>query len=519
MESGQSTGVKAVSGNESGLSQFDRVRHIVGAIGGPLCAIAVYLLPISSLEPAQHTLLAIMTLVCLWWITEPIPIPVTSILGPVLCVVTGVVSVSDAFKSFASPVIFLFMGGFILASAMVKYGLDRRFAYRILSLKFVSSSPTRIFLALGVVAMLCSGWISNTATAAMMLPIALGLLDALFEMEADKGKKTDVDHSKFATGLMLMTAYSCSIGGVLTPIGTPPNLIMIGFLSSMEGINVSFFEWMSWGFIAMIAYFVIAAIVLHVQYPPEMKKIEGADRLIEKKRAELPPMDRGAKVALFAFVVAVVLWVLPGILSIAFGSDSQIAKTYNSLLPESVVALIAALLLFLIPVDLKNHRGALTWDDAVHGIDWGTLILFGGGLSLGTTLYSTGLSSWIGDGVLALLGGSPSEPVFIAVFCVMSLCMSELTSHTAATNMIGPLAITAAVSAGMSPIPVSVGVALSASLGFMLPVSTPPNAIVYATGHVPITKMIKSGFIIDCVGIACVTIPLCVLFVSLVVGG
>jgi sodium-dependent dicarboxylate transporter 2/3/5 len=513
----QAEGIRK-AGKSSELSQFDRVRHIVGAIGGPLCALLVYFASIPSLDPTQHTLLAIMTLVCLWWITEPVPIPVTSLLGPVLCVVCGVVGVTDAFKSFASPIIFLFMGGFILAGAMVKYGLDKRFAYRILSLKIVSSSPTRIFLALGVAAMICSGWISNTATAAMMLPIALGLLETMRDMESADGKKVDLDNSKFATGLMLMTAYSCSIGGVLTPIGTPPNLIMIGFLDSMAGIQVSFFEWMSWGAIAMLAYFVIAAIVLHFQYPANVKRIEGASEMIEQKRSELGPMGKGAHVTMFAFATAVVLWVLPGILSIAFGSDSAITTTYNAILPESVVALIAALILFVVPVDYKRHQGAITWSDATHSIDWGTLILFGGGLSMGTMLYSTGLSSWIGDGVLAMLGGSPSEPVFIAVFCVLSLLMSELTSHTAATNMIGPLAITTAISAGMNPIPVSVGVALSASLGFMLPVSTPPNAIVYATGHVPITKMIKSGFIIDVVGIACVTIPLCIFFVRAVVG-
>ena len=167
---------------------------------------------------------------------------------------------------------------------------------------------------------------------------------------------------------------------------------------------------------------------------------------------------------------------------------------------------------------MKKNKMTLDWKDAVAGVEWGTLLLFGGGLAMGGMMYSTGLSSWIGDQIIAMMGGKPSELLFVAVFCVMSLLLSELTSHTAATNMIGPLAIGTALSAGFSPVPVAVGVALSASLGFMLPVSTPPNAIVYASGYVPITKMIKSGVYIDFIGIAIVTIPVALYLVSMVVG-
>ncbi|WP_350454664.1 SLC13 family permease [Slackia heliotrinireducens] len=497
---------------------FDRARQAVGLVGGPLCALGVYALPIPALSPGAHTLLAIVTLVCLWWITEPVPIPVTSLIGPMLAVIFGVAAVGDAFDAFSSPVIFLFLGGFILARAMTLHGLDRRFAYKILSLKWVGSSPTRIFLAVGIATMLCSGWISNTATAAMMLPISIGLLEAIQEMMAANGKNVDLHTYKYATGLMIMTAYAASIGGVLTPIGTPPNLIMVGLLDTMADIHISFFQWMVWGFVAMSVYFAIAAAVLHFQYPADIKRIDGAEDVIRRKVEELGPWTFGQKATLVAFLGAVVLWTAPGVLSIVFGSDSQMLSSYSAMLPESVVALLAAVSLFLIPTDFENREFVMNWKEAVAGVDWGTLLLFGGGLSLGTLMFSTGLSEWVGASIVTAFGGEPSEFVFVAVFCVLSLGLSELASNTAAVNMVGPLAITAAATAGFDPIPVAVGVALSASLGFMLPVSTPPNAIVYSTGYIPITKMIKSGFIIDVVGIFCVTIPLCLLLVKFVIG-
>lgn len=477
---------------------FDRRRRTIGLFGGPLLALLVFFTPIAGLTLEAHKLLSIMVLVALWWITEPVPIPVTSLIGPTLAVITGVIPVGMAFAAFANPMIFLFMGGFILAKAMMTHGIDKRFAYWLLSRSWVGSNPRRIFLAIGLAAALCSGWISNTATAAMMFPICLGLLASIKEMFAANGRNIDLYDYKYATGLMLMTAYACSIGGVLTPIGTPPNLIMLGFLDQMCDIHVSFFEWMTWGIIAMVLYFIIAYIVLARMFPADVTKIEGAEQFIQEKIRELGHWTRAQKNTVFCFGVAVVLWVLPGFLSIALGSTSPVLKMYNHLFPEAVAAMLGALLLFLLPVNFKKREFTLSWKDAKDGIEWGTLILFGGGLAMGGMMYKTGLSKWVGDG--------------------MALLLSELTSHTAATNMIGPLAITAAISAGMNPVPVSVAIALSASLGFMLPVSTPPNAIVYASGYIPITKMIRTGVYIDVIGIACITIPLCIYFVSWIIG-
>lgn len=501
-------------------SSFDKKRRIIGAICGPICAILVWITPISALSPEAHKLLAIMTLVCLWWITEPVPIPVTSLIGPTLCVICGVVSMKEAFAAFANPTIFLFMGGFIIAKAMMVNGIDKRISYGIVSMRWVGDSPKKIFFAVGLACMLCSGWISNTATAAMMFPIALGLLEAIREMMAAKGKIINLKSYKYATGLMLMTAYACSIGGVLTPIGTPPNIIMLGFLNEMCNINIGFFQWMIWGFVAMIVYFIIAYIILGKMFPADVKHIEGAHEFVEEKRKALGKWTLAQKNTMVGFILAVVLWVTPGILSIALGSNSPVLKAYNHLFPEAIAAMVGALVLFFLPGGKKANgkpRPVITWKQAVEGVEWGTLLLFGGGLAMGGMMYSTGLSQWIGDNIVEWMGGSPSQLTLIAVFCVVSLLMSELTSHTAATNMVGPLAIGAALAAGFSPVPVAVGVALSASLGFMLPVSTPPNAIVYASGYVPITKMIKTGVFIDFIGIAFVTIPIALYLVGLII--
>ena len=501
-------------------SRFEQMRKSLGAIMGPLCAVLIWLMPIEGIEEPAHHLLAIMSLVAIWWITEPVPIPVTSLLGPTLCVVFGVASIDDAFKDFANPMIFLFMGGFLLAKGMMVNGLDKRIAYGLLSMKWVGDSPRRIFLAIGLACMLCSGWISNTATAAMMFPIALGLLEAIREMMAANGKTIDLSSYKYATCLMLMTAYACSIGGVMTPIGTPPNIIMLGFLDQLapQAPTVSFFQWMIWGVVAMACYFFLAYVVLWRMFPADVKHIDGAQQFIRNYVDSLGSWTRAQKNTLIAFIVAVVLWVAPSVLSIIHGPHSDIMKFYDSHFPETIAAMIGGLLLFFLPVDVKKGEMTMSWKDGVEGIEWGTLLLFGGGLAMGALMYTTGLSGWIGSGIKEALGGNPSEWLFVGVFCLTALVLSELTSHTASTNLIAPIAIGAAVSLGFSPIPVAIGIALSSSLGFMMPVSTPPNAIVYASGYVPITKMMKSGLIIDIIGILLVTVPVVMLLVKAVMG-
>ena len=498
----------------------EQIRKMTGAVLGPLCAIVLWLMPIDGLSEQAHHLLAVMSLVAIWWITEPIAIPLTSLFGPTLCVILGIVPIKDAYDQFANPMIFLFMGGFLLAKGMMVNGLDKRIAYGIMSMKWVGDSPRRIFLAIGLACILCSGWVSNTATAAMMFPISLGLLEAIREMMAENGKTIDLKNYKYATGLMLMTAYACSIGGVMTPIGTPPNIIMIGFLQELapQAPEISFFQWMIWGTVAMILYFIIASVVLWRLFPADVDHIKGAKEFIQKSVDSLGEWTRAQKNTMIAFSTAFVLWVAPSVLGIMYDVDSDVMKFYDSHFPEAIAAMIGGLMLFFLPVNVKTGEMTMTWKDGVEGIEWGTLLLFGGGLAMGSMMYDTGLSAWIGNGLKEALGNNPSEWLFVGVFCVAALIMSELTSHTASTNLMAPIAIGAALSLGFSPIPVAIGIALASSLGFMMPVSTPPNAIVYASGYVPITKMIKSGFIIDLIGIFLVTIPVLMLLVKYVMG-
>ena len=498
----------------------EQIRKMTGAVLGPLCAIVLWLMPIDGLSEQAHHLLAVMSLVAIWWITEPIAIPLTSLFGPTLCVILGIVPIKDAYEQFANPMIFLFMGGFLLAKGMMVNGLDKRIAYGIMSMKWVGDSPRRIFLAIGLACILCSGWVSNTATAAMMFPISLGLLEAIREMMAENGKTIDLKNYKYATGLMLMTAYACSIGGVMTPIGTPPNIIMIGFLQELapQAPEISFFQWMIWGTVAMILYFIIASVVLWRLFPADVDHIKGAKEFIQKSVDSLGEWTRAQKNTMIAFSTAFVLWVAPSVLGIMYDVDSDVMKFYDSHFPEAIAAMIGGLMLFFLPVNVKTGEMTMTWKDGVEGIEWGTLLLFGGGLAMGSMMYDTGLSAWIGNGLKEALGNNPSEWLFVGVFCVAALIMSELTSHTASTNLMAPIAIGAALSLGFSPIPVAIGIALASSLGFMMPVSTPPNAIVYASGYVPITKMIKSGFIIDLIGIFLVTIPVLMLLVKYVMG-
>ena len=498
----------------------EQIRKMTGAVLGPLCAIILWLMPIGGLSEQAHHLLAVMSLIAIWWITEPIAIPLTSVLGPTLCVILGIVPIKDAYEQFANPMIFLFMGGFLLAKGMMVNGLDKRIAYGIMSMKWVGDSPRRIFLAIGLACILCSGWVSNTATAAMMFPISLGLLEAIREMMAENGKTIDLKNYKYATGLMLMTAYACSIGGVMTPIGTPPNIIMIGFLQELapQAPEISFFQWMIWGTVAMILYFIIASVVLWRLFPADVDHIKGAKEFIQKSVDSLGEWTRAQKNTMIAFSTAFVLWVAPSVLGIMYDVDSDVMKFYDSHFPEAIAAMIGGLMLFFLPVNVKTGEMTMTWKDGIEGIEWGTLLLFGGGLAMGSMMYDTGLSAWIGNGLKEALGNNPSEWLFVGVFCVTALIMSELTSHTASTNLMAPIAIGAALSLGFSPIPVAIGIALASSLGFMMPVSTPPNAIVYASGYVPITKMIKSGFIIDIIGISLVTIPVLMLLVKYVMG-
>ena len=476
--------------------RFERWRNSSGLFLGPLVGMLLYLLPMPSLSDKAHGLSAIIGWVVIWWVTEPIPIPVTALLGAVLCAVFGIASAKTVFAPFADPIIFLFLGSFILAEAMAVHGLDRRCAFKILSLKWVGNSTGRILFAFGAITAGISSWISNTATTAMMYPIALGIIYATADMmEKRAGGAVNPMQLQYGTGMMLMAAYASSVGGIGTPVGTPPNLIAMGMIEKFANVKIPFFQWMLFAMPIMIAAFFLLYVIMYYLHKPEVTRIEGHGEYMRSELLALGTWSRGEKNACIAFLITVLLWVAPGFLALVFGTEATVYKAYNETIPEAAAALIGAALLFVLPVNWKKREFTISWKQALT-IDWGTLLLFGGGLTLGSLMFETKLASVVGSKILELSGATSLWGITL-VAIVTATFMSEVTSNTAAANMVIPVVISLALAAHVNPVPPAIGASLGASLGFMLPVSTPPNAIVYGSGMVPITRMIRTGVIFD----------------------
>jgi len=479
--------------------RFERSRRTVGLFLGPVIAIAIFFLPLRSLSREAHNLAAIISWVVTWWVSEAIPIPGTAVLGAALCVISGVADARTVFAPFADPIIFLFLGSFLIARAMSVHELDKRFAYGLLSLRLIGNSSGRIIFVYGAVCALLSMWISNTATTAMMFPIGIGIISALAEMMARQtGREVHVESLRFTTGIMLMAAYASSTGGIGTPVGTPPSLIGLAMLEKFAQVRIPFFRWMMFAIPLLVIMYLFLYFIMYFLHKPEVSRIKGSREFVRCERAKLGRWTRGQKNALAAFLVAVILWITPGFLTIFGGPDSQLAKRYSSRVPEAVAAVLAALLLFIPPVDWKKRKFTLTWRQAVR-IDWGTLLLFGGGLSLGDLMFRTKLAETLGRALLDLCGatslwGFTLAGIYLAIF------VSETTSNTAAATMIVPIMISLSLAGGLNPIPPAIGATIGASYAFMLPVSTPPNAIVYGSGLVPITRMIRAGTLLNLSG-------------------
>ena len=440
-----------------------------------------------------------LTLVLVYWISEAIPIPVTAVLGLALTILLGVAPANDVFGAFASSTIFLFIGGFIIAEAMMTHGLDRRFAFRVLALPGVAGSTYRTIIAFGAIAVMLSAFISNTAATAMLYPIALGVIGALSGLVAQQSAgNADASRLRFSTALMLMVAYGASVGGLLTPIGSPPNLIGREFIEAETDARLPFFTWVLNAAPIVVLMFIALCVILIALNRPETNRITGADEYVAEQRRALGRMSRGERNTLLAFAVAVTLWILPGIVGLVAGDDSSTYKEVQGRLNEGVVAILAAGLLFLLPTDWKRRRFTLTWNEAVR-IDWGTILLFGSGIALGGLLSSTGLAKRLGTSLSESLGVDSLFPITILAV-VTAILISETTSNTASVGIVVPIVIPIALAAGVNPVIPALAAVFGASYGFMLPVSTPPNAIVYGSGMVPITKMVRSGVVFDIIG-------------------
>ena len=466
-------------------------RYRVGAVLAPLVFVLLLALPLEGLSPPAHRLAAVLAAVVVLWVTEALPLPVTALLGASLCVVLGVAPAREVFAPFADPLMFLFIGAFILARAIFLHGLDRRFAYAVLSLPWVGARPSRILLAFGAVTAFISWWISNTATTAMMFGIGLSILAAL----RAPGAGATID-PRYGTGLMLMTSFAASIGGLATPVGTPPNLIGLGFIRSLVGVEISFLKWMMIGVPAVVILFTFLYLYLNAVAPAGVTKLAAGAELIQRERKRLGPWTRGQRSVALAFGITIALWVIPGVVALVAGERSAAYQSLTRTLPEGVAALLGALLLFVLP---GNAGRAISWEDAVQ-IDWGVVLLYGGGFALGVLSFQTGLAEAMGRGLTSLLPIQGSFGMLVAAV-VVAVVLSETTSNTASANMVVPVVIAVAGSVGLDPLEPALGATMAASLGFMLPVSTPCNAIVYGSGLIPLGRMIRYGLALDLAGI------------------
>lgn len=482
--------------------RMDRWRRKGGSLLAPVAFLALLALPLPGLSPEAHRLAAVMVAVVVLWISEALPMPVTAILGASLCVLLRVAPAKDVLAPFADPLIFLFIGAFILARTIFLHGLDRRFAYAVLSLPWVGARPGRILFAFGAVTAFMSAWMSNTATTAMMFGIGMSILAFFFGEAGGEGpadgeaRATPRINPRFATGLMLMTSFSASIGGLATPVGTPPNVIGLGFIRELVHVEIPFFRWMMIGVPVVVVLYLFLFFYLNALCPAGVKELLGSREMVASRRAALGPWTRAQRSTALAFGITVALWVIPGLLALVGGDRHPLYLAMNRSIPEGIAAMLGAVLLFLLPGD-EGER-AITWDDAAR-IDWGVVLLYGGGFALGVLSFQTGLAEAVGRGLTSLLPVHGELPLLVASVLI-AVVVSEATSNTASANMVVPVVISIAHASHMDPLLPALGATMASSLGFMLPVSTPCNAIVYGSGYVPLSRMMRYGLILDVAG-------------------
>lgn len=469
-----------------------------GLLGGPIIAILILLLPApEGMEPAAWRMVAVALWMVVWWLTEAVPIPATALLPLVLMPLLGLTEMATTAARYAHPLIFLFFGGFLLAAAMQRVGLHRRVALRIVSA--VGTTPARIILGFMLATAFLSMWISNTATAIMMYAVGLSVIDFVARHTED-----DRIVRNFGVALMLAIAYSASIGGVGTLIGTPPNALLASFLQDTYDIEVSFANWMLLGIPIVVVMLPLAWLLLtRVLFKTARIAIENPADSIAHELESLGSLDRGEKLVGIVFLSAALLWIL----------REPITSLTGLALDDTLIAIAAALVLFAVPISRRENRFALDWV-AARDIPWGVLLLFGGGLALAGGFSSTGLADWIGNAVGEL---QVSTILLILAVTIAIVYLTEITSNTASTATFLPILSAVAVGLSLDPRVLAVPVAIGASMAFMMPVATPPNAIVFSYSRMGLADMVRAGFLLNIIAIV-VTFTLFWLLASFVFG-
>jgi sodium-dependent dicarboxylate transporter 2/3/5 len=445
-----------------------------------------------GLPPDAHRLAAIAWLVIVFWITEPIPLAATGLLGTLLAVILGVAPTREVLAPYADPVIFLFLGAFLVGEAITSSGLDSRVARSLLVLGPLRRSPAALVVALVGLTAGLSMWISNTAAAAIMMPLALSMYRGRDEAGRDA-----------SAPIVLAVAYAASIGGIGTPVGTPPNLIALGFLERQGTFRPDFGTWMALG----VPLAVVMLSVLVVRSLPRIRRAGAASAdnspdMPVNADLDLPPAapwTPAHRVIGCVFAAMVLAWLLPSLLRPWSPAASE---ALSDRLPESMVAVGGALLLFMLPARVRPWQPVLQWYQVAR-VDWGTILLFGSGMSLGTLVLKTGLGASLGEAVLGTTGVT-TLPGLVALAAGTALVMTEFMSNTAAANVLMPVVFAMAVGLDLPPVLPVVAAALGASMAFAMPVATPPNAIAYGTGKVTMGQMLRRGLVMNAIALAAI---------------
>ncbi len=478
------------------------VHKKLGLLGGMVLFLVLLLMPTpAGMSPEGQRAMAVALLMAVWWMTEALPLAATALVPIALFPLFGVLSGKEITLAYGDDNIFLFAGGFFIAMAMQKWKLHERIALNIVVRTGVN--PSRLVLGFMLATAFLSMWISNTATTLMMLPIAMAVINEMGKRSAEG------DVSRFAICLLLGVAYSASIGGVATLIGTPPNGVLLTQYRTMfpDAPEIGFVQWMIIGvpfscIMLPMTWLLLTRVLFHFEH----LHFEGAKEEIDNRLHALGKMGRGEKIVLVVWIATALSWI--------FLKDIQIGSVtihgWADLFPEpkyirnSTVAIFFSIVLFMIPVDIKKREFALDWEWAIK-IPWGVLILFGGGLALAKAFATTGLVQWTGDKLTLLEGVSPL--LVIVCIALMLTFLTELTSNVATTSIMLPiLGGAVAPVLGVHPLLLMVPAAISASCAFMLPVATPPNAIVFGDGHITVAQMARAGLLINLMGVILVTL-------------
>lgn len=505
------TSFEQAPGASTSVGSLQQRVQRVGLVGGPLLALLVFfILPheyrgadggVVPFTAAGRATLAGMAWMAMWWMTEAVAIEVTALLPIVLFPLAGIMPLGKTTANYGADVIFLFLGGFVLALAIARWGLDRRIAFA--TLRLVGTRPKAIVAGTMGATAFISMWVSNTATAAMMVPIVLSVVDVALRSRRGAGlvecggiPNDDRDVRNFALSALLGIAYAASIGGLGTIIGSPPNGILVRFVEQNSGVRVTFLDWMLLGVPAVLAFLPLAWLLnTFLLFPSKMKEIKGGRDYVRNEWAKLGPMSTGERATLAVFAVTVTLWMTAPLLK-----DLQIAGSSPLKgLSDSGIAVAAAIALFLLRVKGKTGSEALMdWNTAVK-LPWGVLVLFGGGLALAMATEVNGVPGFIGS-LAGGLAGWPLWAILVAVIAVM-VFMSELTSNTAQVATMLPILAALGPVLGVQVGVLLVPATIAASCAFMMPVGTPPNAIVFGTGLVRMPDMMKAGLWLNLTGI------------------